>query len=178
VDIGEFIVQYYVNSAASAGKEIIMLKHFSATVYVAATINGEPKVLLHLHKKHHNWYGLGGHVENNEDPVQAAIREAKEEAGIDVTIISPRKKLRKFKYANELIPPALLFDQQIDAHGDAPEHRHFDCIYFGTTPEPAKVAMKEKFRWCSQKDLKAMDLQEDTRYIVNEAFRAYKSSGF
>lgn len=151
-----------------------MLKHFSATVYVMAKIAGEPKVLLHLHKKHHNWYGLGGHVEPNEDPVAAAIREAKEEAGITVKIFPPKKNLGKFKYANELIPPALLFDQQIKACGDQPEHRHIDCIYFGTTPDLSKVHMNEEFRWCSQHDLDTMDLQDDTRYIVDEAFKQYE----
>jgi len=138
-----------------------MLKHFSATVYVVNIINGEPKVLLHLHKKHSHWYGLGGHVESDEDPVEAAIREAKEEAGIDVAIFSREKKL-----PTELIPPVLMFDQKIDE-----EHHHIDCIYFGTTPDPSKVAMSEEFRWCSQKDLGAMDLQEDTRYIAKEAIK-------
>ncbi len=154
-----------------------MLKHFSATVYVMAIIKGEPKVLLHMHKKHHNWYGLGGHVESDEDPVAAAIREAKEEAGIDVIIFSPKKKLKKFKYANELTPPALLFDQQIDARGEAPEHRHIDCIYFGTTPDPSKVVMQEEFRWCSEADLARMGLQEDTRYIVDAALAAFTLRG-
>ncbi len=150
-----------------------MLKHFSATCYVVATIKGEPKVLLHLHKKHHHWYGLGGHVEAEEDPVQAAKREAKEEAGIEVTIFSPRKKLLQVNHAHELIPPVLMFDQKIDE-----KHHHIDCIYFGTTPDPSKVRMNEKFRWCSQKDLGMLDLQKDTRYIVKQAFRAHKSSGF
>jgi 8-oxo-dGTP pyrophosphatase MutT (NUDIX family) len=152
-----------------------MLKHFSATVYVVATIKGELRVLLHLHKKHNHWYGLGGHVESDEDPVAAAIREAKEEAGIDVTIFSPKKKLLHLKWANELIAPALLFDQQIDALDGKPEHRHLDCIYFGTTLDPSKVHMQEDFRWCSKADLDHMDLQEDTRYIVNEAIKYYQT---
>ena len=150
-----------------------MLKHFSATCYVVATIKGEPKVLLHMHKKHNHWYGLGGHVESDEDPVAAAIREAKEEAGIDVTIFSPKKKLLRVKWASELIAPALLFDQQIDARDGKPEHRHLDCIYFGTTPDPSKVRMNEEFRWCSKKDLDVMDLQEDTRYITKEAIKFF-----
>ena len=131
-----------------------------------------------MHKKHNHWYGLGGHVEGNEDPVAAAIREAKEEAGIDVTIFSRKKNLLRIKWANELIAPALLFDQKIGARGDIPEHRHLDCIYFGTTPDPSKVRMNEKFRWCSKADVARMDVQEDTRYIVKQAFGAYKSSGF
>jgi 8-oxo-dGTP pyrophosphatase MutT (NUDIX family) len=149
-----------------------MLKHFSATVYVVNRINGELKVLLHLHKKHKHWYGLGGHVESDEDPVEAAKREAKEEAGIDVKIFSTHP-LKTFTHAHELIAPALLMDQ--DINGD---HRHIDCIYFGTTADSAKVRMNEEFRWCSKKDIDAMDLQEDTRYIVKQAFGAYKSSGF
>jgi 8-oxo-dGTP diphosphatase len=146
-----------------------MRKHFSATCYVVNVINGEPKVLLHIHKKHNHWYGLGGHVEAEEDPVAAAIREAKEEAGIDVTIFSSRKKLLQVKHAHELIPPVLIFDQEIDE-----KHHHIDCIYFGTTPDPSKVAMNEEFRWCSKKDIDAMNLQKDTRYIANAALTAFK----
>lgn len=152
-----------------------MLKHFSATVYVVNVIDGEPKVLLHLHKKHHHWFGLGGHVENDEDPVAAAKREAKEEAGIEVTMLSNKKHLLRAKYADELIPPALLFDQQIDAEGDKPEHRHIDCIYFGTTPDPSLVKMKEEFKWYSMRELDGVEINEDTRYIAKEALRFFVS---
>lgn len=151
-----------------------MLKHFSATVYVVNIINGEPKVLLHLHKRHHQWFGLGGHVESDESPVAAAIREAKEEAGIDVTISSTKKKLLTATYADELIAPVLLFEQKIEAHGDKPEHRHIDCIYFGTTADASLVTMKEQFKWLSMKELDAMELNEDTRYIAKEAINFFK----
>lgn len=144
-----------------------MLKHFSATCYVVRVIDGEPKVLLHLHKKHNNWYGLGGHVEGDEDPVAAAIREAKEEAGINVTILSP-KKFHHFKNANELIPPFMLFDQEIDG-----DHRHIDCIYVGTTNDEVKMA--EQYKWFSIRDLDSMDLQEDTRHIAKEVIEFYKT---
>jgi 8-oxo-dGTP pyrophosphatase MutT (NUDIX family) len=144
-----------------------MLKHFSATVYVVNIINGVPKVLLHLHKKHNAWYGLGGHIEVNEDPMEAAVREAKEEAHINVTLIPPHKSLIKTKYADELIPPILLFDQNIDN-----DHRHIDHIYVGTTTD--EVQMNEPFKWCSASDLESMDLQDDTRYIALEAISYFK----
>ena len=142
-----------------------MIKHFSATCYVVRVVGGEPKVLLHLHKKHNNWYGLGGHVESDEDPVAAAIREAKEEAGINVTIL-PSKKLHHFKHADEVSPPLFIFDQEIDG-----AHRHIDCIYVGTTK--GEVKMAEQYKWFSVGDLDSADLQEDTRYIAKEAIKYY-----
>ena len=67
-----------------------MLKQFTAGVYIVAHINGEAKVLLHKHKKWNFWLEVGGHVESHENPVETALREAKEEAGIDVTLYPPK----------------------------------------------------------------------------------------
>lgn len=39
---------------------------------------------------HNKWIGLGGHIEEGETPVEAVIRELKEESGL--TIINPVKK--------------------------------------------------------------------------------------
>ena len=36
------------------------------------------KVLLRKHDKYHLWLDVGGHVELNEDPTEAAVREVKE----------------------------------------------------------------------------------------------------
>ena len=155
-----------------------MLKHFSATVYVVNMIDGEAKVLLHLHKKHHHWFGLGGHVENNEDPVTAARREAMEEAEIDVKIFRTKKTLLHARYASELVALMLMFDQQIDAYGDKLEHRHIDCIYFGTTPDPSLIKMEEPFQWFSLVDLNGVEINDDTRYIAKAAIHFFKGNHF
>ena len=39
------------------------------------------KVLLRRHDKYKKWLSIGGHIELHEDPVEAAIREVKEEVG-------------------------------------------------------------------------------------------------
>jgi 8-oxo-dGTP pyrophosphatase MutT (NUDIX family) len=39
------------------------------------------KVLLRMHEKYHQWLAVGGHVELDEDPNQAALREVLEELG-------------------------------------------------------------------------------------------------
>ena len=54
---------------------------------------GESYLLLYRNKKkndynHNKWIGVGGHLEEGETPDQAAIREIKEETGLDVHSLS------------------------------------------------------------------------------------------
>ena len=49
-------------------------RHFTATTYVIH----EGKVLMHLHKSLGVWLPVGGHIDENETPEQAALREIKE----------------------------------------------------------------------------------------------------
>jgi len=50
---------------------------------VAIFIVHEEKILLIHHRKLDKWLPLGGHIELDEDPEQAALREAHEELGIE-----------------------------------------------------------------------------------------------
>jgi 8-oxo-dGTP pyrophosphatase MutT (NUDIX family) len=45
------------------------------------------KVLLRVHDKYGFWLSIGGHVELDEDPTQAVIREVKEEVGLEVELV-------------------------------------------------------------------------------------------
>jgi len=49
------------------------------------------KVLLRMHDKHNIWLSVGGHIELDEDPIQAAHREVKEEVGLDINISESSK---------------------------------------------------------------------------------------
>ena len=42
------------------------------------------KVLLRKHDKYKIWLAVGGHIELDEDPNQAAIREVKEEVNLEI----------------------------------------------------------------------------------------------
>lgn len=53
-------------------------RSLTATVYI---IN-ESKVLLHNHKKYNTLFPVGGHIEADELPHEAALREAYEESGL------------------------------------------------------------------------------------------------
>ena len=57
-------------------------RHFTATIMVVYN----NKMLLHMHKKLGLWLPVGGHIDRDELPEEAALREAKEESGLDVEI--------------------------------------------------------------------------------------------
>ena len=59
-------------------------RHFTATGFVVR----DGHVLLHWHPKIGAWLPPGGHVEQNEDPVQAVHREVLEETGVEVEVVS------------------------------------------------------------------------------------------
>ena len=99
---------------------------FTASVYIVH----DNKVLLHMHKKLGKWLPPGGHIELDEDPNQAALREAKEEPGLDVELIgNPRAQDERWSDRGaDLIPPKFLNRHYFD---ETKTHEHIDCVYFG-----------------------------------------------
>ena len=62
-------------------------RHFTVAVFVV----WESKVLLHLHKKLGMWLPPGGHIEEDELPDEAAVREVLEETGLRVELVGDRR---------------------------------------------------------------------------------------
>ena len=125
----------------------------TATVYVVR----EGKVLLHLHKKYNTWFPIGGHVEPNEFPHEAACREAREEAGIDIRLVN-----------TEIAPDidvgrVLRIPAPFCLYGEdgAPDN-FFDFIFIAeadcetVTPGDGESRV---FRWFSREDLETFDVK-------------------
>jgi len=62
---------------------------FVADVFVVY----KDRVLIRKHDKYDKWLAVGGHIELDENPNQAAVREVKEEVGLDVELIGELPKL-------------------------------------------------------------------------------------
>jgi ADP-ribose pyrophosphatase YjhB (NUDIX family) len=114
-------------SATPATEKAPFERHFTATAYV---VSGE-RTLLMWHRKLGMWLPPGGHCEPNEDPVQAACREAEEESGLAVEVIPPANLLTLAETGGPevLPPPEVILVEEIRAAGQ-PLHHHIDHVYF------------------------------------------------
>lgn len=153
-----------------------MLKHFTATAYIVSKIDGEYRVLLHKHKKHGLWIGIGGHIEKDENPVQALIREVKEETNLDILLLN-EDKLIKVKNVKQLPVPDVILEEKLSAYKNEPSHYHIDLIYFAFCKNPQKIKMNEEFAWFSKKDLKKIKIRKEVAYLCYELFKSLKQNG-
>lgn len=127
------------------------------------------KVLLRVHDKMHIWLSVGGHIEPDEDPNEAAVREVKEEVGLDVKLWSGDRKLSfdlgGFK---ELIPPVSMNRHRVSA-----SHEHITLVYFATSEtDEIILSQTEKTsdcRWFAKEELAANDIKPHIRHLAKLA---------
>ena len=100
-------------------------KHFTASALI---LNKEGKVLLIYHKKLNVWLYPGGHIEKNETPDQAVIREVFEETSLEVEIIGNIDTSLTDKKADvtTLHNPYVVLCEYINSKSP---HYHIDLVY-------------------------------------------------
>ena len=109
---------------SSTDAEPPITRHFTATGFIVH----RGSVALHWHAKVKAWLPPGGHIEPNEDPVQAVKREVLEETGLEVEVLNTGPELR-LPYPEEVIPPYTIMVE--DIHDPVQGfHKHIDMIYF------------------------------------------------
>ncbi|MBI5687590.1 MAG: NUDIX domain-containing protein [Verrucomicrobia bacterium] len=120
---------------------------------VAILVIHKRKVLLIHHRNLDMWLPLGGHIELGEDPEAAALREAREESGLDVELLGTRPPTTG-PGSRALIAPRFL-----DIHRITDTHEHIGMIYWAR-PRSGQLKLSagehHDIRWCSSADLDSL----------------------
>lgn len=126
-----------------------MERQFTATVYIVE----DNKTLLIKHPKHGKWLPPGGHLEQNETPPEAAIREAFEETGLKVELIKDEHIWIERRNAWSFERPWLCLIENMPAHGNQSAHQHIDFIYLG---KPISGNVAPEARWFTLEEVLAL----------------------
>jgi 8-oxo-dGTP pyrophosphatase MutT (NUDIX family) len=122
---------------------------FTVAIFV---VQGGRILLIH-HRKLDNGLPLGGHIELDEDPETAALREAREESGLEVELIGDRPP------TTEPGTRALIAPRFLDIHRITDTHEHIGLIYWAR-PKAGALALAEdehhEIRWCRAADLDSL----------------------
>jgi 8-oxo-dGTP pyrophosphatase MutT (NUDIX family) len=130
------------------------------------------RLLLVHHTKLNKWLPPGGHIEPNETPDEAVIREVNEETGLDIEIVN-KKELPKDP--NIITQLALPFYADVHSVGD---HNHA-CLYYLCKPKNDNVKISKESRdhkWITLEELiSSPEIQSDVKKIGKLAFEKIKS---
>jgi len=137
-------------------------RHFTATTFIVY----KEKTLLHFHRNLKMWLPPGGHIDRDELPHKAAVREVKEETGLDVELVHAEPSIHS-ENAKEIPLPQHMLLENIN-----PFHQHIDMIFFAKAnsfyarPDPGESL---ELRWFSKTDLHGAEVKDDIRILGIEA---------
>jgi 8-oxo-dGTP diphosphatase len=134
----------------------------------------EGKVLLVHNKSNNKWVPPGGHLENDETPDQAVIREVKEETSLDVEIISAYPSA--FSGDNNSTPIPMPFHLDVVREDfDSPRIGYY--FYVRTKGNPEKIILLDSeaysFGWFSESEINNLKTYNQVKALAKFVLRNY-----
>ena len=148
-----------------------MKRHFCASAFVIDPYT--KKILLIKHKKNKRWTQPGGHIEDDETPEEAALREVYEETGLRVRLLGER-----FPREDDFIRP-LGIQKNRRTMADGEMHMHVDIIYAAVPNDDSEIQLNKSegddLAWCSRYELDYINCFPDIKitmdYILNNIIK-------
>jgi ADP-ribose pyrophosphatase YjhB (NUDIX family) len=132
--------------------------------------NHNKEILMIKHNKLKVWLPPGGHINENELPEDAVLREVLEETGIRASIISFKQNLSLSDDAcRELERPFAVLLEDIENDGI---HNHIDMVYLCiATNDELQLQMSEASEagWFSYEQFKQLETFENVSKTVSRA---------
>lgn len=141
-----------------------MSKHATASVYVlAAGHNGREVALVH-HPRFGKWMVPGGHVELDENPAETAIREVREETGIEIHLLPPATASLPVGVIDPAVPlPHWIVEEHIFGDRDPRPHIHVDHLYVAIPTGHVRAHEDLDVAWHTADQLATLDMFDGTR---------------
>lgn len=140
---------------------------------VAAFVVHEDKLLMLYHERLNMWLPPGGHIEPNELPDEAAVREVREETGVEVELAGERAL--PIDYPRQLVIP-----QGVQVEHISPGHEHIDFVYFARPVGSVEIRPGRGVRhvgWYTKAELFDLPLTEEMRLWVERALHKLGTGG-
>jgi 8-oxo-dGTP pyrophosphatase MutT (NUDIX family) len=140
-------------------------RHFTVAVFVV----WEGKVLLHLHRKLGIWLPPGGHIEQDELPDDAAVREVFEETGLRVELVGEKRE-------DVSEPVQLHRPAGVQLENIGPGHQHIDLIYFAKPAGPTEIQDEftdDAVGWYGPEEWDVMRVNAEVRGWCERALLAF-----
>jgi ADP-ribose pyrophosphatase len=148
-------------------------RHFTATTYVV----NDGATLLHRHPGLEMWLPPGGHVDRDELPHETALRETREETGLEVDLVAERDDIVSGT-VEPLPQPRHVQLADVNSYEGVVGHQHVDLVYYAradsrvVNPGDGEVDA-DGWEWFAPDRLDADDrLDPDVREIGRRAIEA------
>lgn len=153
----------------------------SVTGFIVRQVDGETKLMLHMHRKLGSLLPVGGHIELDETPWGAMAHELEEESGYrlsDLQIMQPKQRLKAVREITVHPQPFLS-----NSHWIPDDHFHTDLDYLfvadSDPKHPPKDGESTDIRWLSQAEIASQPddkIMPNIRDISDYIFRELLSS--
>jgi len=138
-------------------------------VVASGVLIRDGRVLMIRHRRLGVYLYPGGHVESDETPLEAVIREFEEETGLRVEPIGPTRGINNDENTVERPLPLAILEETVRYPDEV--HIHFDLVYL---VREVGGSLKEGV-WIDVSEIDKVETYPNVREVVRLAARAINS---